>query len=241
MRFGYMPSFKTDLLEEIDFAKKYFDFIEITLKRDLTQYHRFYLKKIKNRLSKFEILGHLHWEIDLRKREEIKEALRNVEIYIFLGARKITIHPSENYKALIKIADFCKSKKVRLLIENTDSFPFSDPKELKNLLDKIPSARLTLDIGHAINYWSEFLKLFPKKINHIHLHYNNKKEDHLPFNDDKLLKKALFKLAHFKKRLTVSLEIFKISKGQKVIPLEGEFRRKILIKQLERIKKTHFL
>jgi len=38
MRFGYMPSFKTDLLDEIDFSEKYFDFIEITLKRDLTQY-----------------------------------------------------------------------------------------------------------------------------------------------------------------------------------------------------------
>jgi len=53
MRFGYMLSFKTDLLEEIDFAKKYFDFIEITLKRDLTQYREVDLRRF---IRKLEIL-----------------------------------------------------------------------------------------------------------------------------------------------------------------------------------------
>ena len=38
LNFGYMPSFNTDLISEIKFAKKYFDFIEITLEYDLTKY-----------------------------------------------------------------------------------------------------------------------------------------------------------------------------------------------------------
>ena len=46
-----MPSFNMELLKEIDFARKYFDFIEITLMQNLAQYNPRYLKQVKNRLK----------------------------------------------------------------------------------------------------------------------------------------------------------------------------------------------
>lgn len=40
-----MPSFNMGLLSEIEFAKRHFDFIEITLKKDLKNIAKSYLKK----------------------------------------------------------------------------------------------------------------------------------------------------------------------------------------------------
>ena len=47
LSFDYMPSFNADLISEIQFAKKYFDFIEVTLKNDLRGYNEKYLNRVK--------------------------------------------------------------------------------------------------------------------------------------------------------------------------------------------------
>src|SRR3989344_9563574 len=120
LNFGYMPSFNTDLISEIKFTKRYFNFIEITLEYDLTKYSNDYLKKLKENLANFEVLGHIHCELDLANRKDLKKIIKNIKIYKFLGSKKITIHPSagaggnqqqartKNFKALKYISNLCK-------------------------------------------------------------------------------------------------------------------------------------
>ena len=69
MKYGYMPSFEVDLVHEIKFAKKYFNFIEITLQPELSIYTTSYINRIKSSLKNFEVIGHLYWGFDLSKRD----------------------------------------------------------------------------------------------------------------------------------------------------------------------------
>ncbi len=254
LRIGYMPSFNMGLLSEIGFAKKHFDFIEITLKKDLEKYSKELLKKIKNKLGKFESLGHIHWELDLMNPRDFKKILKNIRIYNFLGAKKITIHPStnekltekeikaRNYKSIKEISVFCGEKNTQLLIENVTFPPFNNVRGLKYLLEKVPSLGMTLDIGHANGItgddWTTYLKALSKEIKHIHLHFSYKENDHLPFFDAQVLYKILNQLKKLKRELTVTLEIFRTVKGRKYIPIDGQSRREILLKQLQIIRKA---
>ena len=255
LRFGYMPSFKANLISEIKFAKKHFDFIEITLKYNLREYSKKYLQKVRQTLDNFEILGHIHWKIDLTKKENLKKILRNIEIYKFLGSKKITIHPSvgqdisrkkiksRNRKALKAIYHFCKMNKIQLLIENISGAPFKTSKEFKYLLSDNSSLSMTLDVGHANKISRQELKaffdLFPTKIRHIHLHYNEGKKDHLSFPKSKgaYLEYILKRLHKLNIALTVTLEIFTVLEKKKIIQMEGKKRRNVFLSQLRFIKR----
>ena len=255
LRFGYMPSFSMDLISEIKFAKKHFDFIEITLKLNLAEYTKKYLNRLKKILDNFEILGHIHWDIDLTKKTGTKKILENIEIYKFLGARKITIHPfarkgisrektlRNNCRVLKYLASFCKKKGLQLLVESCSFTPFNLAKYFKYLLAKNSLLSITLDVGHTNSVSQKelenFLALFSKKIQHIHLHYNCNGVDHLPFlqKDKEKLKWTLNKLNNLKRKLTVDLEIFTTLKKQQPTPINSGQRPKLLLNQLKFIEK----
>jgi len=242
---GYMPSFKADLLEEIKFAKRHFDFVEMTLKRDLSQYNRKYLKQVKNILNGFKVLGHIHWETDLKNPNEMPYIIENIKIFDYLGAKKITIHPSGdkrlNSESLRKTYSICKKKGIQLLVENTMSPPFNNPQGLKYLLNDNSKLGITLDIGHANiknrDGFKKYVKLFASEIKHIHLHYCRKQKDHLPFFNFSDLREILTKLNELSKADTITLEIFNMIEKNKVVPIDGEKRRKIILGQLQMIKK----
>jgi len=254
LNFGYMPSFNTDLISEIKFAKKYFDFIEITLEYDLTKYSNDYLKRLKESLTNFEILGHIHWELDLTIRKDLKKIIENIRIYKFLGSKKITVHPFigtimnrkqaeiKNFKALKYISNLCKKDKIQLLIENSLNPLFNPAKGFKYLLTKNLSLLMTLDIGHAKGVsereLDSYLNLFSPKIKHIHLHYNCGKSDHLlfPKKQKKWLIDILEKLSKLNTKLTITLEMFAILKKQKLFPIDGKLRQNLLLNQLRFIK-----
>lgn len=254
LNFGYIPSFNTNLISEIKFAKKYFDFIEITLECNLTKYSNDYLKRLKENLANFEVLGHVHWELDLISRKDLKKIIKNIRIYKFLGSKKITIHPSadtggnqqqarvKNFKALKYVSNLCKKNKIQLLIENSVNPPFNSVKGFKYLLTKNLFLLMTLDIGHA-NSISEreldnYLNLFSPKIKHVHLHYNYGEFDHLffPKKEKKWLICILEKLIKLNTKLTVTLEMFAILKKQKPLLIGGELRQNLLLSQLRFIK-----
>ncbi|UZE93078.1 MAG: sugar phosphate isomerase/epimerase [Candidatus Nealsonbacteria bacterium] len=253
-RFGYMPSFNIDLISEIKFARKNFDFIEITLKYNLIEYSKKYLEKVNQNLGNFEILGHIHWKIDLTKKKGLKKIFENVKIYKLLGAKKITIHPFvsqnisqkqvklSNLKALKTISNFCKKNKIQLLVENISDIPFNLSKEFKYLLLNSPSLSITLDVGHANKIsrqeLEKFLDLFSTKIKHIHLHYNDNEKDHLifPKAERNYLNYILKRLSKLGINLTITLEIFAILEKQKIIQIEGKRRRNLLLSQLQLIK-----
>ncbi|MBU2639115.1 MAG: sugar phosphate isomerase/epimerase [Nanoarchaeota archaeon] len=211
MKFGYMPDFNENLFSEIRFAKENFDFLELTLELD-KQYD---VRKVKSLTKNFEILGHLHWELNLNLKGDIEKILHFVDIYKKLDVKKITIHPSldkrlkleilrsNNIRALNQILNYCKNKKIKLLVENDSRVPFSKALEIVNLIKNVSGLGFTFDIGHALlsNKLDKFLKL---KYEHVHLHNVIANKDHSLFNDIKKLKNILNKI----KSKTVTLEIF---------------------------------
>jgi sugar phosphate isomerase/epimerase len=234
-----------DLLSEIKFAKKHFDFIEITLERDFSGYTEENLKKIKKALGSFEIIGHLHWDIDLTKPGEIKDVIETIKIYQFLKAKKIIIHLStnklltekeikkRNLHALNEITKFVQGKSIKIMIENDDSSPFNTLANLDYFVKKIKNLSLALDIGHANfknkNGYLKFIEYFGQKIEHIHLHETSILGTHLAFSSQKRLDQILSSLEKIKKPLTMTLEVF---------PKEEKKRREIILDQLKRVKKA---
>lgn len=254
LKFGYMPSFSSDLIREIKFAKKHFDFTEITLKYNLREYSKKYLKDLKQELGDFETLGHIHWKIDLTEKGGLEKILKNIAIHKFLGVKKITIHPFvnkninqkkirlANLRALKTLSKFCKKNKIQLLLENILDAPFNKSDGFKYLLNKNPSLAITLDVGHA-NMASrqeleKFFDLFSTRIRHIHLHYNNDDKDHLIFPKTKInyLNYILQRLNKLGSRLTITLEIFFLLANKGIIQIENTKRRNLLLSQLQLIK-----
>lgn len=256
MKYGYMPSiFETNPFSEIEFAKKHFDFIEITLPLELDKYDQEYISKIKRNLENFEVIGHLHWEIDLSQNNtnQVRKVFEQIDIFKKIGAEKITIHPSTNKFQKLeeikqnnllnfqKIVNYCRKNKINLLIENMNRPPFNNSSGIKYLLKNIPFLGFTLDVGHANRFskseLNKFLK-FNKKIKHIHLHYNFGKLDHLFFNNKIKLKKIIKKIKSAHYNGSITLESFSILKNKKSISLDGNGneRRNLLLKELKLLK-----
>jgi sugar phosphate isomerase/epimerase len=241
MKYGFMPSFEIDLISEIKFARKCFDFIEITLKLDLSEYTAPYISKLKRTLNNFEVLGHIHWEIKLPN--EINKIYENIRIFKKLNVKKITIHPYPNIQnVLFDINDFCKKNKLQLLIENSSSEPFNKATNLAKLTENMPNLGITLDIGHA-NRTSKielnnFLKKFKSKIKHIHLHDNVGGFDHLFFKNRNKFKRIITEINSINYNGTITLEMFSFLKNNQYISVHDTKRRELLIKQLEMIKQN---
>lgn len=251
MKFGYMSSFKSSLFSEIIFAKKYFDFIEITLELDFSKYTRKFIEELINVLEGFEVVAHLHWEINLLKEdfESLEKIFKLIEIYKKIGANKITIHPTsdnkdyvfeKNLKSLLKINRYCRKRKIDLLIENSVYEPFNRSVYIKKLVTKIPGLGITLDIGHAKRCLEldNFIKL-SKFIKHIHLHNNVGEKDHILFNNTEKLESLLSLINKTSYNKTITLEIFYDLVNNKSIPLPPLKRRELIINQLYLIKKIY--
>lgn len=249
MKFGFMPQFEEDLVSEIEFAKKYFDFFELTLQKDLDIYTDNYIKNIKKRLGKFEILGHLHWEIDLA---EIKMIVNHIKIFEKLEIKKLTVHPyinerlnlnqlmKNNIENLTKISEICKHKDILLCIENISEGPFNKASEIEYLINNIPNTYVTFDVGHALKIsekeFNNFLKL-GDKIKHIHLHNVIEGKDHLFFYDKNNLINRLTKLQNALNLDTITLEMFAHIKNKKFnYRISSKERHGLLLKQFEYLK-----
>jgi len=236
MKFGYMAGFRSDLLSEIRFAKKYFNFIEITIQPELFKNFDSIFNDIEKELKDFEVLGHIHWEAT-----DINDIKKNIDFLKKLNAKKATLHPfenlslDENAEMFNKINSFFKEGNMQLLIENVTREPYNLSDTIKNLLDKIPDAKLTLDIGHA-NKSSElekFIDSLGSKIGHIHMHDNIGQADHLFFDNADKLKNIISKIKSFGYDDTILMETFSIMKNNKNESQEFEPIKEQHIKQLE--------
>lgn len=255
MKYGYVSSTKNDLMSEIVFAKKYFDFIEITLDLKLSKYSAGYINMAKKTLGDFSVLGHVHWKIDLSKNNastKIKKINQTLIIFKKMGIRKITIHPSTNFaqneekiktnnlKSLKKISDYCRKNKLQLMIENITKSPFNKADDLRQLIEKIPGSLLTLDLGHANRTGKtelkKFFKIFKNKIGHIHLHDNVGDSDHLFFNNKNKLKKLIKQISNTSYNGTISLETFDEIKNKKTLSLKTLQRKRNLKEHLFIVK-----
>lgn len=240
-----MPDFSTNLLSEIEFAKKHFEFIEITLEPNLTKYTPDYIQKIRAKLGAFKAIGHIHWHISPK---DFNKFAKSIEIYSKLGIRKITFHPAksgenfninETFRYIAKALKLCEKLHIILRVENLPKPPFNTVASLKPLFNRFNNLGLTLDIGHA-NRASKgellrFLSTFSNRLRHIHLHNNFGSADHLPFSLSEL-KSVTRRIGKLKKNITVTLEIFSILREGGAIPVSFQTRRDLLIEQLKMVK-----
>jgi sugar phosphate isomerase/epimerase len=252
LKLGYMPDFHANLLSEVEFAKKHFDFVEITLKMELSEYTEDFIKQLKKSLGDLEVLGHLHWEINISHEAILpskKLVFDMIDIYEQLGAKKMTIHPSSddgyvleeakknNLRHLLEISDYCREKGIILMVENNAHEPFSRASVMNEVVSMVPDKAITLDIGHA-NQFGElenFLKL-KDMIHHVHLHDNFGKRDHLEFKDNARLNKVLDSLKSINYSESITLEMFFSLEGDKYACLNPEERPQLLTSQAKLIR-----
>ena len=249
-----MPSFGLDLASEVQFAKKNFDFIEITYNPD-EHYGQDRIRAIKESLEGIRAVGHLHWGCDfsLASEKEIEKAVKQLGLFSSLGIERVTIHPSfrgsapwekmieNNIRSLVEIERFCRGAGITPGLENVEDAPDLCLDGLEHLFGAFPGFRFTLDIGHAeMAYgpkgYKKFLASFGNRLSHVHMHYSVSGMDHLPFPEKSQMNPILGEIAKTSRSATVTLEIFyKILDGKRV-SLDEEERRATVLEHLRYLK-----
>lgn len=260
MKFGYMPG-SGDIKTQVEFARKYFDFIEITypnsllINSDRTSIQTAFSphayraeKKLACDSPQRSIVGHMHWGINLstNSAKEVEKACGAIRFFKAMGAKKVTIHPSynnglsekevieNNIKSISRIKRSCG--KIKLLVENTTHEPFCHAESIKALVSKISGLGVTLDTGHACLTSKEelgsFLHLLGKKIKHVHLHDVRHNQDHLFFKSKAKMKGLVVMLQKAGYNATVTLEMFYELEGKGRKDVVGRKRRELLLKQI---------
>ena len=133
--------------------------------------------------------------------QRISEAVRYAELF---RPRTITIHPilapssntpekmERKLREIGVLAEMAASYGARISCENTSE----EPADMKGVLDAHPGVVLTVDIGHSELLSDEnksvgFIKAYPDRIGHIHIHDNiggnTYHEDlHLPLGEGRI-------------------------------------------------------
>jgi sugar phosphate isomerase/epimerase len=215
MLYGAMNFPVRPTLKEIEsFARLGFDYLELSM--DPPQaHHTLVTRQSEEILKMLDLYGmrlvcHLPTFLstaDLNpalRESSLREMLESIEVAADLNPLKLVIHPSYiaglgyfvldetrmlGSQALEAIVE--KTEKLGLMLCIENMFPrylsHVDPEEFVEILDRFPTLKLTLDIGHA-HIGSEgtergiaFIESYADRIGHIHASDNLGKEDnHLP-------------------------------------------------------------
>lgn len=142
------------------------------------------------------IVGHTFWGLPIGsplpriRRAAVEQLNEDLRFLAEAGARGATVHPDSraprffaskdivawNLESLQTLTELAATLGLQLWIENVPG-PFTRPRFLKPLLQHLPQASLTLDVGHA-NLVPEgsllpaLLKSFGKRLAHVHLSDN---------------------------------------------------------------------
>ncbi len=161
-----------------------------------------------------------------------KEVLEALEASSQLGVKKAVLHPSYvtglgkyvkdevkklGYEFLETVYVRANDLGITLCLENMTPMEMwlSEPEEFIGVFEKFEKMKLTLDLGHANiqtkeSTVHEFIKLYGKKIGHLHVSDNFGKEDnHLPLGCGKIKFDEIF--SEIKKTGyddTMTLEVF---------------------------------
>ena len=259
-KFGNLTNPLVDILKEINtIAKLGFDFVEIGIEwpegaSDVLSKKK---SKILNLLKKHKIfaIAHTAWwadftsPYDLVKKGWLEEAKRKIKVASMLGIKLINFHTHarqispfyKKYRKLIlnnfidslkQLIKFAKKYNVTIMVENAaEKGEITNFKDFKYIMNRIPDAKVHLDVGHAFIYGGmevieKYFKTFGSRIEHIHFHDNHGKGDeHLPIGKGKInfakIVKLLKKMQYTK---TITFEVFTKN-------------RKDVVKSREKIKK----
>ena len=235
MIIGAMNNPKNDIVSEIQlFGEMNFDFVELTVEAPGATPEKMAEKKkeIVDALHSynFGVLSHMPWYFSVahpyqRIQDAInKEFCRAFDAATEFGAKKVTVHTEfmpasvqERAMAVARTIDTLKwlgkeaeERGLALLVENFNASSFSI-KDFKLLLSETGGS-MTFDVGHAFTSDGEgmvnYLAQFKKKIAHVHLHDNNRREDlHLPLGAGKIgVEKVVRELKSFYDG-TITLEV----------------------------------
>ncbi len=254
VEYGYMPSFGAELVSEIKFASKHFDFVEITYNPD-EHYGQERILAIRKELAGIRAIGHLHWGCDfsLASEKEIEKARGELGVFSKLGIKKVTIHPSfagagawdnilrNNAHSLRAIAKFCKGTGISISLENVADAPESGMSGMRQLFAAFPDFAFTLDTGHAeITHgrqgYKKFIANFGQRLSHVHIHYSISGMDHLPFQEKEKMKEIIWEIARAKPNATLTFEIFYKLQNGKRVRLAEEERRTAMLEHLRVLK-----
>jgi len=229
-----MPDFKEDLIDSINFCKKNFDFLELTIFPG----NHYQIDLLKKKLDSFPVFGHLYWENDIADsylRNDFLGIFEEIDFLKRLGAEYITVHPSNSNKIETskKALNILGEHFSPLLVENSLKEPFCHIDNLMTL-----GLGITLDIGHLIisgGNIDDFLKTGKDNIKHFHVHGISNGKDHCAFNDPDHLSEIVKKISRYKKDFSLSLEVFLKNREDEFPSIEE--RRDFLLFYSREIKK----
>jgi len=255
MLYGAMNTPLRSTVKEIrDIGKLGFDFIELTIDapeaapRRLKEEKRKILEALER--SGMSIIGHLPTFISTADLYEsirtasLSEIVDALEAGRELGMKKFVFHPGriggmgrymkDAAKAyyldvLSQVMEWAKKLHLTICIENMfpDINAFIEAREFKEIFEKYPDIRLTLDVAHAElgakkNRTPEFIRAYGDRIGHLHFSDNFGREDsHLPLGTGIIkfprIVRELKKAAYDD---TLTLEVFSRDKDYLKLSLE---------------------
>ncbi|HPG29805.1 MAG TPA: sugar phosphate isomerase/epimerase [bacterium] len=233
MKIGFANHPRENIYKEIEWGgKNKFDFIDMCLEPDKAEPHLLKTAEIIKILKDYNLgsIGHTAYYIPIgsplkKLRIAAFDILKEyIDFFAEINCRKMTVHadwangmfrPEESVKfqieTLNKTIEYAQKNNVIIMYETVTSG--NDNKiNIKKVLDKLPELRFHADIGH-LNLCGrnplEYVKLFKKKLEHIHLHDNNGQMDlHLPIGTGNInMKELIPNLKKFYDK-TITLEIF---------------------------------
>ena len=221
MLLGAMNDPKKDLKKEIEWIKKSFDFIDLTIENPM----EIDAKKLKTWIGNFPIVGHTDWSLPVAspyekiRKAAVEKIKDDIKIFSHFKCEYVNVHPnvdtrarkntillhSESFKELM---DFSSKFGLKIILENMPDFSFSEFSEISK---KLPGLHFNLDIAHA--FISDDLEMmiakFHSKIVHLHISDNNGlMDEHLPLGIGKIdWIKVVKLLKKYKYDRTITLEV----------------------------------
>ena len=197
-----------NLLKEIKWVKKSFEFLDLTLEMPKAHPDKLDVRKVKKLIGSMPVVGHTAWYLPIGSPfEELRTyALQELEkcaaVFEKLGVKKMNVHPDtslpikekhiieSNIWSLKRLVATGRDYGLEIMLENTPGL-FSRPEVLGEVFAKVPKLRLHLDIGHANiakrNTTPSILSKFHKRLVHVHISDNRGKSDqHLAIGKGKV-------------------------------------------------------
>lgn len=231
MKIGYPNNPRKDVIEEIKWISRHFDFVDFFMEPDKAYYDVMDLEMVKNALEEHEmdIVGHTPYylpffsPIKSIRKNAIEEGEKCFNAFEKLGAEFVTVHgswpPLFNAKEGLEL----QIEILEELIRRAEKYGIkvmyeSGVKELDNyknvakILNALPKLYFHLDIGHASLHGKDackFIRRLHSRIKHVHLHDNFGKDDlHLPIGVGKIKWEDVIKELKKYYDGTITLEIF---------------------------------
>ncbi|MFA4820342.1 MAG: sugar phosphate isomerase/epimerase family protein [Candidatus Aenigmatarchaeota archaeon] len=237
MLIGSMNNPNNNLLKEVKWIIRNFDFLDLTLELPRARPEKINIKALKAVIGKTPVVGHTAWYLPIGspfkelRNYALGELEKSAVAFEKLGVKLFNVHFDTSlgiidYNSMIKfnmlslkrLVPIARRHNLKIMAENTPGL-FSNPDVLEKVFKNIPKLYLHLDVAHANigkNTTPQLVKRFSKRIAHIHISDNRGREDeHLPLGRGSMNWTAL--LGIIKKSGydgTITLEVFTSTKDR---------------------------